>query len=68
MASNARYLVSEDDFAKLLAMLEVDPRRDPANGVGGPRVMSELEQGYQNTAHRFYNYQIHEWIRAVKGK
>jgi hypothetical protein len=67
MASNARYLVTDDDLVRLIAMLEKDPRRGN-DRQGSPREMSETEQGHQNTAHRFYNYQIHEWIRSIRGQ
>lgn len=58
------YILSEDDFEKLLAEIS----RDPKHGELGDssQVLSEEEQKAYEQAHRFYNYVIRRWVDKVK--
>lgn len=58
------YILSEEDFEKLLAAID----RDPKHGYdgGGSAVLNKEEQLAFETAHRFFNYQIRTWMQKVK--
>lgn len=58
------YLIKEEDFEKLLLMID----RDPTHGYegGSSNSMNEQERRVYDEAHRFYNYQVRTWIDEVK--
>ncbi len=58
------FLLKEEDFDRLRANLD----RDPRHGFhgGSSQVFSEQEAEALLEAHRFYNYQITRWIESVK--
>lgn len=57
------YMLTEADFERLLLRIGQDPRpRIPAQSPHNADHRDLIEQ-----AHRFYNYEIHTWLSAVKG-
>lgn len=58
------YILSEQDFERLLAALD----RNPEYGYNGgsSAVLSEQERKAHKEAHGFYNHQIRRWIDSVK--
>ena len=58
------YVLKESDFEALRTALTIDPKR-AERGTGG-RTLTEEERAAYEDAHRFYNYQICNWIEAMK--
>jgi hypothetical protein len=58
------YILTEDDFKKLL--LRID--RNPKHGYdgGSSQVLSKEEEEAHDKAHRFFNYHIRMWMDEVK--
>lgn len=57
------YILTEADFERLKLMVDRDPRHGTQGGSSA--VLSRAEQDAHAQAHRFFNYQIHEWISEV---
>lgn len=55
------YILKESDFEALRTAIVVDPAR-----VRSTRNLSVEERRAHEEAHRFYNYQICNWIDAMK--
>jgi len=55
------YILKESDFEALRAALTIDPAR-----VTSVRNLNEQQRQAHDEAHRFYNYQICNWIEAMK--
>ena len=58
------YVLKEEDFERLFAAIDRDPRRGTKGGSSS--LMSDAEQLAHDQAHRFFNYQIRNWIDEVK--
>lgn len=58
------YILTEEDFEKLLAEIS----RDPKHGLtgGSSHVLSSEEKEAYQEAHRFYNHLIRRWVDKVK--
>lgn len=58
------YLIKEGEIDALLALID----RDPKHGFGGgsSRVLSDVEQRAHDEAHRFFNFQVRNWIAEIK--
>ncbi len=58
------YILSDDDFEKLTAAID----RDPKHGYDGGSsvILNKEEQLAFDAAQRFFNYQIRKWIDKVK--
>ena len=55
------YVLKESDFEALRAAITVDPARKRSG-----RMLTDQERIAHDEAHRFYNYQICNWITAMK--
>jgi hypothetical protein len=58
------YILKESDFESLRAAIVADPKR-AERGTGG-RTLTEEERVAYDDAYRFHNYQICNWIDAMK--
>lgn len=60
------YILKDSDFQRLLDNVD----RNPEHGMegGSSQVFDERERQAYKEAHRFYNYQIRNWIDSVKEK
>ena len=58
------YILSEEDMDLLLTMID----RDPAHGTqgGSSAALSQKERDTYDEVHRFYNYQVRNWMTKVK--
>ena len=59
------YIINENDINQLLLAID----RDPAYGTrgGSSAVLSERDRYIYDEAHRFYNYQVRNWVERIKG-
>lgn len=60
------YLIKDADIDRLFAQLD----RDPTHGMvaGSAQVLTQQEREAHAQAHRFYNFQLRQWINdIVKG-
>lgn len=57
------YILTEDDIQLLRTMIDRDPRHGSQGGSGS--VISEKDTIIYSDAHRFYNFQVCEWIGKV---
>lgn len=58
------YILTEEDFEKLLTEISRDPKHGETGGSS--QVLSDEETKAYEQAHRFYNYLIRKWIDKVK--
>lgn len=58
------YILKEQDFESLLALLDRDPEYGRSGGSSHPLTEKEREAHVQ--AHGFFNYQIRGWIAAMQ--
>lgn len=58
------YILTEDDFKKLLAAIDRDPEFGPQGGSSMPLTAKEREAHVE--AHRRFNYQVRSWISEVQ--
>ena len=58
------YILKEQDFARLLAEIDRDPRWGTRGGTSD--VLSPVQQQAHKDAHQFYNYVVRKWIDTVK--
>ena len=58
------YLLTDNDIEELLLMID----RNPKHGYhgGSSQVFTEVEERAQEEAHKFYNYQVRNWIDKIK--
>jgi hypothetical protein len=58
------YLLREKDFEDLLTRID----RDPQHGLmgGSSAVFTDEQRRMFIEVHRFYNYQVHGWVSAMK--
>lgn len=54
------YILTDEDFEKLLSELD----KDPKNAYAG-QTLSQKEQIIFQDAHRFYNFIFHKWLDKV---
>lgn len=55
------YILKESDFETLRTAIVINPER-----VRATRPLSDLERAAHDEAHRFFNYQICNWIDSMK--
>lgn len=57
------FLIKDDDLDRLLAMID----RDPSHGAAGgsSQVLTQQERDAHEKAHRFFNFQIRQWIDTI---
>lgn len=60
------FILSNEDFDKLLLMIDRDPKHGSNGGSSDSRVRDREEQEVWDKVHRFYNYQIRRWIDEVQ--
>lgn len=58
------YILKDSDFEHLLTSIDRDPRHGERGGSS--QVLSTVEEGAHDDAHRFYNYQVRTWINLVQ--
>lgn len=59
-------ILSDADVELLLAMVDRNPRHGTQGGSSA--VLSDTEERAHAAAHRFYNYQVREWLSKVGAK
>ena len=57
------YQITDKDIKALLAAID----RNPVHGMegGGSTVLNNAELEAHNKAHRFYNYQVVNWVQEI---
>ncbi len=58
------YILKDSDFQRLLD--NVDRNFEHGMRGGSSQVLDTQERQAHNDAHRFYNYQVRNWIDSVK--
>lgn len=58
------YIIKDSDIALLREKLKHDPR-DGAFGAGGNARLTPEQEAAANSAQRFYNYQVEDWLADV---
>lgn len=58
------YILTDQDFDKLLAEIDRNPEYGQAGGSS--RALSKNERRAFEQAHRFYNFLIRKWIDGMK--
>jgi hypothetical protein len=56
------YLLKEEDFEKLILILD----QDPEHSRGSSQVFSPVEKEAYAKLHRYFNYELRGWIDSVK--
>lgn len=57
------YLLTEQDFERLLANIDRDPEHGATGGSSAS--MGEHDRRIYHEAYRFFNYQVRTWISSV---
>lgn len=60
------YMLTEQDFEKLLLKLDRDPKHGYEGGSSQASVRDREKEQVYDEVHRFYNYQIRTWIDEVQ--
>ena len=60
------YLLTEQDFERLLLRIDRDPMWGERGGSSQASVRDPAQNQAHEEAHRFYNYQLRTWIDEVK--
>lgn len=59
------YMLTEADMQRLLTMIDRDPLHGPNGGSSQASVRDDQNDEAYRKAHRFYNYQVRNWIDGV---
>lgn len=59
------FILKQDDFDKLLLMIDRDPKHGQSGGSSQSSVRDPEANRLYDEVHRFYNYQLRKWIDEV---
>lgn len=61
-----RYIISEEDLERLITSIDRDPEHGHRGGSFDSSVNDPGKRTIYSQAHRFYNYQVRQWIHEIK--